>query len=96
MWVIKYTKTGIARTNIVEQWLDQTLAYEKAKAELDIVKKSRIDLNEKYQFYAPVGTTIKRKERVISFSEQSYLTNLASYNEALSCKKNLEMTSGCS
>ena len=89
----KYTKTGIARTNIVEQWLDQTLAYEKAKAELDIVKKSRIDLNEKYQFYAPVGTTIKRKERVISFSEQSYLTNLASYNEALMRKKNLEMTS---
>ena len=89
----KYTKTGIARTNIVEQWLDQTLAYEKARAELDIVKKSRIDLNEKYQFYAPVGTTIKRKERVINFSEQSYLTNLASYNEALMRKKNLEMTS---
>lgn len=89
----KYTKTGIARTNIVEQWLDQTLAYEKAKAELDIVKKSRVDLNDKYQFYAPVGTTIKRKERVINFSEQSYLTNLASYNEALMRKKNLEMTS---
>ncbi|WP_455585207.1 hypothetical protein [Bacteroides sp.] len=89
----KYTNSGIARTNIVEQWLDQTLAFQKAKAELDIVKKSRIDLNEKYQFYAPVGTTIKRKERVINFSEQSYLTNLNSYNEALMRKKNLEMTS---
>ncbi|WP_291584042.1 hypothetical protein [Bacteroides sp.] len=89
----KYTKTGIARANIVEQWLDQTLAYEKARAELEIVKQSRIDLNDKYQFYAPVGTTIKRKERVITFSEQSYLTNLASYNEALMRKKNLEMTS---
>lgn len=89
----QYSKNGVARTNIVEQWLDQILLYEKAKAELEIVKKSRIDLNEKYQFYAPVGTTIKRKERVINFSEQSYLTNLASYNEALMRKKNLEMTS---
>lgn len=89
----QYTRTGIARTSIIEQWLDQTLLYEKAKAELEIVKKSRIDLNDKYQFYAPVGTTIKRKERVINFSEQSYLTNLASYNEALMRKKNLEMTS---
>lgn len=89
----KYTKSGIARTNIVEQWLDQTMAYEKAKAELNVVKKSRTDLNDKYQFFAPVGTTIKRKERVINFSEQSYLTNLASYNEALMRKKNLEMTS---
>lgn len=89
----QYSKNGVARTNIVEQWLDQILLYEKAKAELEIVKKSRLDLNEKYQFYAPVGTTIKRKERVINFSEQSYLTNLASYNEALMRKKNLEMTS---
>lgn len=89
----QYTANGVARTNIVEQWLDQILLYEKAKAELEIVKKSRIDLNDKYQFYAPVGTTIKRKERVINFSEQSYLTNLASYNEALMRKKNLEMTS---
>lgn len=89
----QYSKSGVARTNIVEQWLDQILLYEKAKAELEIVKKSRIDLNDKYQFYAPVGTTIKRKERVINFSEQSYLTNLASYNEALMRKKNLEMTS---
>lgn len=89
----KYTRTGLVRTNIIEQWLDQTLLYEKAKAEYEIVKKSRNDLKDKYIFYAPVGTTIKRKERVISFSEQSYLTNLQSYNEALMRKKNLEMTS---
>lgn len=89
----KYTKSGIAKNSIVEQWLDQTLLFEKAKAELDIIQKSRSDLNGKYVFYAPVGTTIKRKERVINFSERSYLTTLQSYNEALMRKKNLEMTS---
>ena len=89
----KYSKSGLARNNIVEQWLDQTLLYEKAKAELEIAQKSRIDLNDKYQFFAPVGTTLKRTERVINFSEQSYLTNLKSYNDALMRKKNLEMTS---
>ncbi|MBS1308064.1 MAG: hypothetical protein HP038_08725 [Bacteroides sp.] len=89
----KYTKSGIAKNNIVEQWLDQTLLFEKAKAELSIIQKSRSDLNGKYVFYAPVGTTIKRKERVINFSERNYLTTLQSYNEALMRKKNLEMTS---
>lgn len=89
----KYTKSGIAKSSIVEQWLDQTLLFEKAKAELNIIQKSRSDLNGKYVFYAPVGTTIKRKERVINFSERSYLTTLQSYNEALMRKKNLEMTS---
>ena len=89
----KYSKNGLAKNNIVEQWLDQTLIYEKAKTELNIIRKSRTDLNQKYEFFAPVGTTIKRKERLINFSEQSYLSNLRSYNDALMRKKNLEMTS---
>ena len=76
----------------MEQWLDQLLLFEKAKAELKIVQRSRSDLNAKYTHFAPVGTTIKRKERTISFTEQNYLTNLKSYNDALLRKKNLEMT----
>lgn len=89
----KYSQSGLNRTNIVEQWLDQTLLYEKAKSEMDIILQTREDLNQKYEFYAPVGTTIKRKERSINFAEQNYLTTLRSYNEALMRKKSLEMTS---
>lgn len=89
----KYTKEGLTKGSIVEQWLDQKLIYEKAKAELDIIRQSRQNLDEKYVFYAPVGSTIKRKERTINFTEQNYLSILRSYNEALMRKKNLEMTS---
>jgi len=88
-----HTKEGIAKSSIVEQWLEQILVYEKAKAELDVIHRSRQDLNDKYVFFAPVGSTIKRKERLISFTEQNYLTTLKSYNDALMRKKNLEMTS---
>lgn len=89
----KYSKEGISKTNIVEQWLDQTLRFEQAKAELEIVEKNRKEMDAKYRFFAPVSTTIKRKERLINFSEQNYLANLKSYNDALLRKKNLEMTS---
>lgn len=89
----KFTKEGLAKANIVEQWLDQVLLFEKAKAELQIAQRSREELNEKYVFFAPVGTTIKRKERSINFTEQNYLSVLKSYNDALMRKKNLEMTS---
>lgn len=89
----KYTKEGASRANIIEQWLEQTLLYEKAKAELLIVQDARRELTEKYVFFAPVGTTIKQKERSINFTERNYLTVLQSYNEALLRKKNLEMTS---
>ena len=88
----QYTKEGLNKGTIVEQWLDQLLLFEKAKAELKIVQKSRNELNAKYLHFAPVGTTIKRKERIINFTEQNYLTNLKSYNDALLRKKSLEMT----
>lgn len=89
----KYTKEGTSRTNIIQQWLEQTLLYEKAKAELQIVQEARRELNTRYLFFAPVGTTLKQKERSINFTERNYLTMLQSYNEALLRKKNLEMTS---
>lgn len=89
----RYTKEGMSKNNIIEQWLDLTLRFEKAKSDLQIVKDSRDSLNSKYKFYAPVGSTIKRQERNISFIEQSYLSTLKSYNDALMRRKSLEMTS---
>ncbi len=89
----KQTKEGISKSNIIEEWLTQTLAFEKAKSELDIIQRSRREINDKYIFFAPVGSTLKRKERNINFTEQNYLSLLKSYNDALMRKKNLEMTS---
>lgn len=89
----KYTKEGIAKDNIIEQWLEVTMQYEKAKSDLQIIQKSRRDLSEKYKQFAPVGSTIKRQERNINFIEQNYLSVLKSYNDALMRRKNLEMTS---
>ncbi|MBP1613418.1 MAG: hypothetical protein H6Q13_866 [Bacteroidetes bacterium] len=89
----KHTKEGIAQASIVDQWLEQTLRFERAKSDLQIIQQSRQDLNDKYVFFAPVGSTIKRKERNIGFTEANYLSLLKSYNDALMRKKNLEMTS---
>jgi uncharacterized protein involved in exopolysaccharide biosynthesis len=89
----KHTKEGISNSSIINQWLDQVLLYEKAKSDLQVIQKNRRELNEKYEFFAPVGSTIKRKERNINFTEQNYLSVLRSYNDALMRKKNLEMTS---
>ena len=75
----QYTKEGASRTNIIDQWLEQTLLYEKAKAELQIVQNARSELNDRYVFFARVGTTIKQKERMINFTERNYLTVLQSY-----------------
>ena len=57
----KYTKEGASRTNIIDQWLEQTLLFEKAKAELLIVQNARQELNDRYVFFAPVGTIHQTK-----------------------------------
>lgn len=89
----RHSKEGISKSSIVNQWLEQVLLYEKAKSNLNIIQKNRNELNNRYEFFAPVGSTIKRKERNINFTEQNYLSILRSYNDALMRKKNLEMTS---
>lgn len=89
----QYTKEGIAKDNIVDSWLGELISYEKSKADLKVMDKARRELNARYVFFAPVGSTIKRKERGINFTEANYLSLLKSYDDALMRKKNLEMTS---
>lgn len=89
----QYTKEGIAKDNIIDNWLTELISFEKNKADLKVMNKARQDLNDRYVFYAPVGSTIKRKERSINFTEANYLSLLKSYDDALMRKKNLEMTS---
>ena len=47
----KYTKEGVSRTNIIDQWLEQTLLFEKAKAELLIVQ----DVMNRYNKYCRIA-----------------------------------------
>jgi uncharacterized protein involved in exopolysaccharide biosynthesis len=89
----QHTKEGSARNAIILQWLEQKLLHEKAAAELQVAQEARQRLNDRYVFFAPVGTTIRQKERSINFTERNYLSVLQSYNEALLKRKNLEMTS---
>lgn len=88
-----YTKQGLSKDNIVDNWLAELINFEKSKANVKVMDKARKELNERYIFYAPVGSTIKRKERGINFTESNYLSLLKSYDDALTRKKNLEMTS---
>ncbi len=89
----KYTKEGISSNSLVQQWLDAVLLSAKSKAELSIMDSWRKSLDDRYTQYAPVGSTLKRKKRLISFTEQSYLSMLQALNSARLRQKNLQMSS---
>lgn len=90
---LKYSKEGIASEDVVNEWLSQIISQEKSKAELDAMQKNRNDLDSTYVHYAPIGSTLKRRERAVSISEQEYFAMMAALNNARIRQKSLQMNS---
>ncbi len=89
----KYTKDGYPNSKYVAQWIDELIKFKRAEAELKVVENFQREIDRKYTLYSPIGSELKRKERSINFTEQSYLSILSSLNEARLRLKSLEMNS---
>lgn len=89
----KYTKEGLTVDNIVNQWFTELMNNIKSEAQLKVFKERKKEIDSEYSYYSPIGSTIKRREREISFLESSYLNILNSLNGAMTRKKNLQMSS---
>lgn len=90
---LQHSKEGISNDNIINEWLTQNIALEKSKAELEAMKKNKEELDEKYVHYAPIGSTLTRKERAVSIAEQEYFSIMTALNNARLRQKSLQMTS---
>jgi len=89
----KYTKDGYPTANFVSQWVDELLKFRKSEAGLRVLANYKNELNNLYSHFSPIGSTIKRQERGVNFTEQSYLSILASLNAARLRLKSMEMNS---
>lgn len=89
----RYTKEGLSTSSMIDQWLDAVMLATKSEAEMQVLEEWKKSLDERYMRYAPVGATLKRKNREIGFSEQSYLSILHALNMARLRQKNLQMSS---
>lgn len=82
---------GIASTSVLDQWLDNVVAYESTKAKLMVGEKKLQEFSKLIEEYAPKGATMKRLERKIDIAEQEYLSILHSLNVAKLKQQNLEL-----
>ena len=89
----KYTKNGYPKSELIDQWLSSLLEMNEAKAKLNVMAQWKNKIDNRYTFYSPVGSTLKRKEREINFTESSYMELLHSLNSARLQQKSLQMTS---
>ena len=65
---------------------------EKTKAEMSAMDINRQKLDKDILYYAPIGATIDRKERHISFIEGNYMEMLKALNTARLRQRNLQMS----
>lgn len=89
---LKYSKEGLAISEMSINWLNALIENTKVSAELEVLKDRRLDFDDKYARYSPVGTELKRRERDINVSENSYLEMLHALNLAYLRKKNIQLT----
>jgi len=86
------TEGGVKASDMIDKWLDQVLLLEKTKAHESAQDIMRQKLDKEILYYAPIGATLGRKDRHISFIEGNYMEMLKALNAARLRQKNLQMT----
>ena len=86
------TETGVKANDMISKWLEQVLLLEKTKAEMSAQDIMREKLDRQILYYAPIGATLARKDRHISFIEGNYMEMLKALNSARLRQRNLQMT----
>ena len=86
------TETGVKANDMISKWLDQVLLLERTKAEMSAQDIMRQKIDQQMLYYAPIGATLSRKDRHISFIEGNYMEMLKALNSARLRQRNLQMT----
>ncbi len=86
------TETGVKANDMISRWLEQVLLLEKTKAEMSAQDIMRQKLDQQILYYAPIGATLARKDRHITFIEGNYMEMLKALNSARLRQRNLQMT----
>ncbi len=86
------TDTGIKASTLIDKWLDQMLLSEKTRAEIQAQDIMKASIDKQYKKYSPIGATLERKDRHITFIESNYMEMLRALNAARLRQRNLQMT----
>ena len=86
------TESGVKASGMIDKWLEQVLKLEETKAHEGAQDIMREKIDKEFLFYAPIGATISRKDRHISFIENNYMSMLSALNSARLRQKNLQMS----
>ncbi len=92
LFLYSHSTQGLPIATLLQEWLENTINLEEAKAALIVLARRKLDFIRTYQRFAPLGAMLKRIEREIKVAEQSYLELLRSLNLAKMRQQNEEMS----
>lgn len=84
---------GLNRKVVLERWLMEKINKAQAEAKIEVLDKAKLNFENIYDQFAPLGSTLKKLEREIDVAEREYLENLHSFNQAKLHKYNMLMSS---
>ena len=86
------TDHGVKAHDLISKWTEQVLLLEETKARMTAQDQNRARIDKEMLYYAPIGATLSRKDRHISFIESNYMAMLNALNAARLRQRNLQMT----
>ncbi len=93
LYTTDYSTKSVASTSVLADWLQNTIEYEGYNAQLKVMEEKRLEFEELYQEFSPLGATMKRLERKIDIAEREYLSLLHSLGLAKLRQQNVELKS---
>lgn len=91
-FAVNRTPDGLETQALLQRWIEHWLIVEQSLARLGVLKARRSEFDIIYGRFAPWGSKLKRIEREIGVTEQAYLENLHSFNQARLHKESMLMS----
>jgi hypothetical protein len=91
-FAVNRTPDGLETQALLQRWIEHWLIVEQSLARLGVLKARRAEFDIIYGRFAPWGSKLKRIEREIGVTEQAYLENLHSFNQARLHKESMLMS----
>jgi uncharacterized protein involved in exopolysaccharide biosynthesis len=89
---LTHSKEGVRIEQLLDAWLDNLVKVSEQQARIQLYEDRLKDINEQYDIYAPLGSTLSRLEREIDVAERAYLEVLHGLNLAKIREQNIKMS----
>ncbi|WP_417588586.1 GumC family protein [Owenweeksia hongkongensis] len=88
------TKEGVSNKDVLQEWLDATIALDASNAKLKILSNRGSFFKNAYSEFSPLGSQLGRLERAVDVAERKYLELNNSLNTALTKQQSESLSTG--